>query len=162
MFELFTDRARQVLVLAQDEARALRHNYIGTEHFLLALLREEEEECLAARVLGSWGITHAEVRAQVIRVVGEGTEPTPGPIPFTKHAVNVTNLAQWEARSFDNEFIGTEHILLGLISEREGRAAEILGELDAGAEKIREEIIRMIGGPGPRQTDEGFPPGLEH
>jgi ATP-dependent Clp protease ATP-binding subunit ClpC len=76
--------------------------------------------------------------------------------------VNVTNLAQWQARSFDNEFIGIEHILLGLISEREGRAAEILGELDAGAEKIREEIIRMIGGPGPRQTDESFPPGLEH
>ena len=117
--------------------------YIGTEHFLLALLREDE--CLAAPVLGSCGITLAEVRAQVIRVVGEGTEPTPEQIPFTKHAVNVTNLAQQEARSLDNEFIGTEHVLLGLVSEREGRAAEILGELDAGAEKIREEIIRMIG-----------------
>jgi ATP-dependent Clp protease ATP-binding subunit ClpC len=162
VFERFTDSARQVLVLAQDEARVLRHNYIGTEHFLLALLREEEEECLAAQVLGSCGITHAAVRAQVIRVVGEGTEPTPRQIPFTKHARNVLNLTQDEAMSLDNNFIGTEHILLGLVSEREGRAAEILGELDAAGEKIREEIIRMIGGPGSRQTDEGFPPGQEH
>jgi ATP-dependent Clp protease ATP-binding subunit ClpC len=152
VFERFTDRARQVLVHAQDEARALRHNYIGTEHILLGALREQEG--LAARVLGSLGITLEDVRTQVIRVVGEGTKPTPEQIPFTKHAVNVTNLAQREAGSLGNEFIGTEHLLLGLVSEREGRAAEILGEFEAGADKIRDEVIRM--------TDEGFPPGQEH
>jgi hypothetical protein len=159
VFERFTDRARQVVVLAQGEARALRHNYIGTEHFLLGLLGEEEG--LAARVLGSLGITLEEVRVQVVRIIGQGDVPVTGQIRFTKHAINVTNLAQREAMSLDNNFIGTEHLLLALVSERKGRAAEILGDFDAGAEKIREEIIRVIGGPGPRETDEGFPPGME-
>ena len=146
-------------MLAGDEARALRHNYVGTEHFLVALLCEKE--CLAARVLGSFGITLEEVRAQVIRVVGEGTEPTPAQIPYTKHAVKVTNLAQEEARSLENEFIGTEHLLLGLVGERESRAVGILGEFEASADKIREEVTRAIGGPGPRKTNEGFPPSFD-
>ena len=159
MFERFTDGARQVLVLAQDEARRLRHNYIGTEHILFGLVREQEG--LAAQVLGSFGITFQEVLGQVVRRVGHGDEAVTGQIPFTKHAINVLELAQREAVSLRNNFIGTEHILLGLVGEREGRAAEILGEFDAGAEKIRDEIIRVIGGPGPRETDEGFPPGQE-
>jgi ATP-dependent Clp protease ATP-binding subunit ClpC len=150
VFERFTEGARQVVVLAQNDARVLRHNYIGTEHILLGLLGEQER--LAARVLGSLGITLEEARARVIRIVGEGNEAVTvtGQIPFTKHAINVLNLAQREALSLDNNFIGTEHLLLALVSEREGRAAEILGEFDAGAEKIGEEIIRVIGGPGPR------------
>jgi Clp amino terminal domain, pathogenicity island component len=159
VFERFTEGARQVVVLAQNDARVLRHNYVGTEHFLLGLLGEQER--LAARVLGSLGITLEEARARVIRIVGEGDEAVTEQIPFTKHAINVLNLAQREALSLDNNFIGTEHLLLALVSEREGRAVEILGDFDAGAEKIREEIIRVIGGPGPRQTDEGFPVGME-
>ena len=159
MFDRFTDRARQVVLLAQEEARALRHNYIGTEHILLGLLREPEG--LAARVLGSLGITLGEARARVVLIVGQGDEAVTDQIQWTKHAINVTNLAQRESLSLDNNFIGTEHLLLGLLAEREGRAAEILADFDAGAEKIGEEIIRVIGGPGRRQTDEGFPPGME-
>ena len=148
-----------MVVLAQDEARALKHNYIGTEHILLGLFREEEG--LAARTLESVGLRLDEVRAQVVRIVGQGDEAVTGQIQFTRHAMRVLELALREALSLGDNFIGTEHILLGLVREGEGRAAEILGEFDAGAEKIREEVIRVIGGPGPRQTDEGFPPGVE-
>ena len=157
MFERFTERARQAVVLAQDEARALKHDYLGTEHILLGLLREEEDG-VAARVLASVGITHEEVRAQVIGIVGQGDEIMSGQIPFTAHAKKVLELALREARSLGHNYIGTEHILLALVRENESRAAEILGEVDAGADKIREEVIR-IGGPSPRQTDEGVPPG---
>ena len=143
-----------MVVLAQDEARALRHNYIRTEHFLLGLLREQEG--LAARVLGSFGITLDEVQAQVVRIVGQGDEAVTDQIPFTKHAIDVLNLAQREALSLGNNFIGTEHILLSLVAEREGRAAEILGGFDAGAERIREEVIRVIGGPGPVRRMRAF------
>ena len=156
MFERFTERARQVLVHAQDEARGLRHNYIGTEHILLGLLREQDG--LAAGVLGSFGITLRQVKTQVVRTVGRGDEAVTGQIPFTKHAVNVTNLAQREALSLGQNYIGTEHILLAVAREREGRAAEILGDFGADAETIREQIIRITGGPGPRETDEGLPP----
>jgi ATP-dependent Clp protease ATP-binding subunit ClpA len=143
VFERFTDRARQVVVLAQEEARALNHNYIGTEHFLLGLLREQEG--LAAGVLGSLGITLEGVRTRVVRIVGQGDEPVTGQIPFTKHAVNVTNLAQREALSLGHNYIGTEHILLALVRENEGLAARILLDFPADAEKLREEIIRTIG-----------------
>ena len=123
MFERFTERARQVVVLAQDEARALKHNYIGTEHILLGLLREEEG--LAARVLESLDITVEEVRAQVARIVGQGDEVTTGQIPFTPRAKKVLELALREALSLGHNYIGTEHILLGLVREnvpRRGRA----------------------------------------
>jgi len=146
-------------VHAQDDARRLRHDYIGTEHVLLGLLREEEG--LAARVLGSFGITLQQVRSQIVRIVGTGDEAVNDQIPFTRRVKNVLNLAQRESSSLGNNFIGTEHLLLGLVGEREGRAAEILSSLDAGAEEIREKIIRVIGGAGRRQTDEGFPPGME-
>jgi len=150
VFERFTERARQVVVLAQDEARALKHNYIGTEHILLGLLREEEG--LAARVLESLDITVEEVRAQVARIVGQGDEVTTGQIPFTPRAKKVLELALREALSLGHNYIGTEHILLGLVRENEGVAARILLDFDADAEKIRNEIIRMLSGPGRRQA----------
>jgi ATP-dependent Clp protease ATP-binding subunit ClpC len=153
VFERFTERARQVVVLAQDEARALKHNYIGTEHILLGLLREEEG--LAARVLESLDITVEEVRAQVARIVGQGDEVTTGQIPFTPRAKKVLELALREALSLGHNYIGTEHILLGLVRENEGVAARILLDFDADAEKIRNEIIRMLSGPGRRQQGSG-------
>jgi ATP-dependent Clp protease ATP-binding subunit ClpC len=153
VFERFTERARQVVVLAQDEARALKHNYIGTEHILLGLLREEEG--LAARVLESLDITVEEVRAQVARIVGQGDEVTTGQIPFTPRAKKVLELALREALSLGHNYIGTEHILLGLVRENEGVAARILLDFDADAEKIRNEIIRMLSGPGRRQGSGG-------
>ena len=119
VFERFTERARQVVVLAQDEARALKHNYIGTEHILLGLLREEEG--LAARVLESLDITVEEVRAQVARIVGQGDEVTSGQIPFTPRAKKVLELALREALSLGHNYIGTEHILLGPRSRERGR-----------------------------------------
>src|SRR5438445_1330433 len=153
MFERFTERARQVVVLAQDEARALKHNYIGTEHLLLGLLREEEG--LAARVLESLDITVEEVRAQVARIVGQGDEVTTGQIPFTPRAKKVLELALREALSLGHNYIGTEHILLGLVRENEGVAARILLDFDADSEKIRNEVIRMLSGPGSRQRGSG-------
>ena len=157
LFERFTERARQVVVLAQDEARALKHNYIGTEHILLGLLREEEG--LAARVLESLDITVEEVRAQVARIVGQGDEVTTGQIPFTPRAKKVLELALREALSLGHNYIGTEHILLGLVRENEGVAARILLDFDADAEKIRNEIIRMLSGPGRRQSGASVAPG---
>src|SRR6266481_1641470 len=157
MFERFTERARQVVVLAQDEARALKHNYIGTEHILLGLLREEEG--LAARVLESLDITVEEVLAQVARIVGQGDEVTTGQIPFTPRAKKVLELALREALSLGHNYIGTEHILLGLVRENEGVAARILLDFDADADKIRNEIIRMLSGPGRRQQGGGAAPG---
>jgi ATP-dependent Clp protease ATP-binding subunit ClpC len=149
MFERFTERARQVVVLAQEEARTLKHNYIGTEHILLGLLREEEG--LAARVLESLEITVERVRAQVVRIVGSGEEVTSGQIPFTPRAKKVLELALREALSLGHNYIGTEHILLGLVRENEGVAARILLDFDADSEKIRNEVIRMLSGPGGRQ-----------
>src|SRR4051794_4855557 len=153
MFERFTERARQVVVLAQDEARALKHNYIGTEHILLGLLREEEG--LAARVLESLDITVERVRAQVVRIVGSGEEVTSGQIPFTPRAKKVLELALREALSLGHNYIGTEHILLGLVRENEGVAARILLDFDADSEKIRNEVIRMLSGPGGRRQGGG-------
>ena len=119
MFERFTERARQVVVLAQEEARTLKHNYIGTEHILLGLLREEEG--LAARVLESLDITVERVRAQVVRIVGSGEEVTSGQIPFTPRAKKVLELALREALSLGHNYIGTEHILLGPRPRERGR-----------------------------------------
>ena len=156
MFERFTERARQVVVLAQEEARTIKHNYIGTEHILLGLLREEEG--LAARVLESLESTVERVRAQVVRIVGSGEEVTSGQIPFTPRAKKVLELALREALSLGHNYIGTEHILLGLVRENEGVAARILLDFDADSEKIRNEVIRMLSGPGGRRgTAPGTP-----
>ena len=153
MFERFTERARQVVVLAQEEARTLKHNYIGTEHILLGLLREEEG--LAARVLESLDITVERVRGQVVRIVGSGEEVTSGQIPFTPRAKKVLELALREALSLGHNYIGTEHILLGLVRENEGVAARILLDFDADSEKIRNEVIRMLSGPSGRRSGPG-------
>jgi ATP-dependent Clp protease ATP-binding subunit ClpC len=142
-----------VVVLAQEEARTLKHNYIGTEHILLGLLREEEG--LAARVLESLDITVERVRAQVVRIVGSGEEVTSGQIPFTPRAKKVLELALREALSLGHNYIGTEHILLGLVRENEGVAARILLDFDADSEKIRNEVIRMLSGPGGRRQGQG-------
>jgi len=149
----FTPRAKKVLELSLREALQLGHNYIGTEHILLGLLREEEG--LAARVLESLDITVERVRAQVVRIVGSGEEVTSGQIPFTPRAKKVLELALREALSLGHNYIGTEHILLGLVRENEGVAARILLDFDADSEKIRNEVIRMLSGPGGRRQGSG-------
>jgi ATP-dependent Clp protease ATP-binding subunit ClpA len=157
VFERFTERARQVVVLAQEEARALKHNYIGTEHILLGLLREEEG--LAARVLASFDITVEEVRAQVVRTVGRGEEVTTGQIPFTPRAKKVVELSLREALAMGHNHVGTEHILLGIARENNGVAADILRDLDADPEKIRNEVIRMLSAPGRVEGEPDLEPG---
>jgi hypothetical protein len=153
VFERFTERARQVVVLAQEEARTLKHNYIGTEHILLGLIRENEG--LAARVLESLGITVERVRAQVVRIVGSGEEVASGQIPFTPRAKKVLDRALREALSLGHNHIGTEHILLGLVRDDEGVAVRILLDLDADSEKIRGQVVRMLSSP------RGHPSGEE-
>src|SRR5207249_4327629 len=148
LFERFTERARQVVVLAQDEARALKHNYIGTEHILLGLLREEEG--LAARVLESLDITVEEVRAQVARIVGQGDVVTTGQIPFTPRAKKVLELSLREALTLGHNYIGTEHVLLGIVRENDGVAARILLGGGADADAIRDAVIRKVGPVPPR------------
>jgi ATP-dependent Clp protease ATP-binding subunit ClpA len=133
-----------VVVLGQDEARHFKHNYIGTEHLLLGLLREEEG--VAARVLQTLDITVEEVRAQVARIVGEGDEVTTGQIPFTPRAKKVLELALRESVSLGHNHIGTEHVLLGIVRENDGVAARILLDFGADAEKVRNEVIRTVSG----------------
>ena len=137
-----------MVVLAQEEARTLKHNYIGTEHILLGLLREEEG--LAARMLDSFDVTVEEVRAQVARIVGQGDEAVTGQIPFTPRAKKVLELALRETLSLGHNWVGTEHLLLGLVRENEGVASRILLDFDLDAETIRNGILRMLsGGPAP-------------
>ncbi len=156
MFERFSDPARQVVVLAQDEARALRHNYIGTEHLLLGLLREERG--LAARVLASLDIGLDPVREKVRAIVGEGDDVAPGQIPFTPRAKKVLELGLRESQARSHGFIATEYLLLGLTREDDGIAMRILGELGAGAERIQRETNRMLGGMPSVTTFGGGPP----
>jgi ATP-dependent Clp protease ATP-binding subunit ClpA len=146
VFERFTEQARQVVVLAQEEARTLKHNYIGTEHVLLGLLREEDS--LATRVLESLDITLDAARTQVAQLVGSGEEVTSGQIPFTPRAKKVLELALREALSLGHNYIGPEHILLGVARENEGVAARILLDFGADSETIRNEMIRLLPGPG--------------
>ena len=150
MFERFTERARQVIVLAQEEARMLRHNYIGTEHLLLGLLREADG--VAARVLGTLEVGLEEVRGEVTRIVGEGDHESQGQIPFTPRAKKVLELALREALSLGHNYIGTEHILLGLMRESEGVAARILNDLDVDADRARQEVMRVLSGPSRRPS----------
>ncbi len=150
IFERFTERARQVCVLAQDEARAARRDAIGTEHILIGLLREEAS--LAARVLESFNLTAGEVRRQAKELTGDGPEAVFGSIPFTPRAKRVLELSLREALSLGHNYIGTEHILLGLVRENGGIAAQILTELGLGAENIRDEVIRILSGPSRQST----------
>ena len=147
VFGRLTERGQRVIVFAQVEARTLKHGYIGTEHILLGLLREEEG--LAARVLDSLDITVDEVRARVTRIVGQKDEVTTDQAPFTPRAKRVLQLAQREALSLGHRDVGPEHILLGILRENEGAAARILLDLDVVYDKIRNEVIRMLSGPGP-------------
>jgi len=155
MFERFTERARQTVVYAQDEARELKHNYIGTEHLLLGLLREEEG--VAALVLWSLDITVEDVRAQVAEIVGQGDKVTSGPIPFTPRAKKVLELALREAVALGHNYIGTEHILLGIVREDDGVGARILLNSGADADRIRAETRRLLGGAALFSVDDPSP-----
>ena len=144
MFERFTDRARRVVVLAQDEARMLNHNYIGTEHILLGLIHEGEG--VAAKALEALGISLEAVREQVIEIIGEGQNAPTGHIPFTPRAKKVLELSLREALQLGHNYIGTEHILLGLIREGEGVAAQVLTKLGADLNRVRQQVIQLLSG----------------
>jgi ATP-dependent Clp protease ATP-binding subunit ClpA len=145
MFERFSEPARQVVVLAQDEARALGHRHIGTEHLLLGLLRERDG--LAARVLGSLGVTVESVRDRVGEIVGAGEFPVGNQIPFTPRAKKVLELSLREALVLGHNWIGTEHVLLGLVREGEGVGIRALRELGLADETIRSTVLEELGGP---------------
>ena len=144
MFERFTDRARRVVVLAQEEARMLNHNYIGTEHILLGLIHEGEG--VAAKALESLGISLDAVRQQVEEIIGQGQQAPSGHIPFTPRAKKVLELSLREALQLGHNYIGTEHILLGLIREGEGVAAQVLVKLGADLNKVRQQVIQLLNG----------------
>ncbi|WP_029090350.1 ATP-dependent Clp protease ATP-binding subunit [Brevibacterium album] len=144
MFERFTDRARRVVVLAQEEAKLLKHNYIGTEHILLGLIHEGEG--VAAKALEGMGVSLDQVRAQVTEIIGEGQQAPSGHIPFTPRAKKVLELSLREALQLGHSYIGTEHILLGLIREGEGVAAQVLVKLGADLARVRQEVIKLLSG----------------
>ena len=156
MFERFTERARRVVVLAQEEARMLNHNYIGTEHILLGLAREGEG--VAARALESLGISLEAVRQQVEEIIGRGQEAPSGHIPFTPRAKKVLELSLREAQQLGHNYIGTEHILLGLIREGSGVAAQVLVKLGADLNRARQQVVQLLHGyQGEDATGEGLP-----
>jgi ClpA/ClpB-like protein len=144
MFERFTDRARRVVVLAQEEARMLNHNYIGTEHLLLGLIREADG--VAAKALESLGISLDAVRQQVEEIIGQGQQAPTGHIPFTPRAKKVLELALRESQQLGHNYIGTEHILLGLIREGDGVAAQVLVRLGADLNRVRQQVIQLLHG----------------
>jgi ATP-dependent Clp protease ATP-binding subunit ClpA len=144
MFERFTDRARRVVVLAQEEARLLNHNYIGTEHILLGLIHEGEG--VAAQALKGLGISLEAVRDQVEEIIGQGQEAPSGHIPFTPRAKKVLELSLREALQLQHSYIGTEHMLLGLIREGEGVAAQVLVRLGADLSRVRQQVIQLVHG----------------
>jgi ATP-dependent Clp protease ATP-binding subunit ClpC len=149
LFERFTDRARRVVVLAQEEARMLNHVYIGTEHILLGLIHEGDG--IAARALGSLNISLEDVRRHVERIIGQGQAAPTGHIPFTPRAKKVLELSLRESLSLGCNYIGTEHLLLGLIREGEGVAAQVLRKLGADLDRVRETVIHQM---------YGYPPGI--
>jgi Clp amino terminal domain, pathogenicity island component/UvrB/uvrC motif len=142
MFERFTDRARRVVVLAQEEARMLDHSYIGTEHILLALIREGGG--VAAQALQPLGITEEAARQQVEEIIGQGQQAPSGHIPFTPRAKKVLQLSMREAIALGHGYIGTEHILLGLIREGDGVAAQVLNRLGAEPDRVRQRVIQLV------------------
>ena len=153
MFERFTDRARRVVVLAQEEARLLNHNYIGTEHILLGLIHEGEG--VAAKALESLGISLEAVREQVEEIIGQGGSSPSGHIPFTPRAKKVLELSLREALQLGHNYIGTEHILLGLIREGEGVAAQVLTKLGADLSRVRQQVIQLLSGYSGSGEQEG-------
>jgi ATP-dependent Clp protease ATP-binding subunit ClpA len=142
MFQRFTDRARRVVVLAQDEARRLGHNYIGTEHLLLGLIREGEG--VAAKALEALGISLDTVRQQVEQIIGQGQQAPSGHIPFTPRAKKVLELSLRESQQMGHNYIGTEHILLGLIHPGDGVARQVLVKLGADPNHVRQQVIRLL------------------
>ncbi len=159
MFERFTDRARRVVVLAQEEARLLNHNYIGTEHILLGLIHEGEG--VAAKALESLGISLEAVRSQVEEIIGQGGSSPSGHIPFTPRAKKVLELSLREALQLGHNYIGTEHILLGLIREGEGVAAQVLVKLGADLSRVRQQVIQLLSGYSGSGQGEGSESGKE-
>jgi ATP-dependent Clp protease ATP-binding subunit ClpC len=144
MFEKFTDRARLVVVLAQEEARMLDHDYIGTEHILLGLIHEGEG--VGAKALESLGISLEAVRAQVEEIIGQGQQAPSGHIPFTPQAKKVLDLSLREALQLGHDYIGTDHFLLGLIREGDGVAAQVLVKLGADLNRVRQQVIQLLHG----------------
>jgi ATP-dependent Clp protease ATP-binding subunit ClpC len=144
MFERFTDRARHVVVYAQEESRMLNHNYIGTEHILLGLIHEGEG--IAARALEAMGISLDSARRRVEEIIGQGQTAPAGHIPFTPRGKKVLELALREALQMGHTYIGTEHILLGLIREGEGVGAQVLQELGADLDRVRQTVIQLLSG----------------
>jgi len=141
MFERNTDRARRVVVLAQDEARMLNHRYIGTEHILLGLIHEGQG--VAAKALESLGISLESVREEVEQIIGRGEQAPSGHIPFTPRAKKVLEFSLRECQQLGHDYIGTEHLLLGLIREGEGVAAQVLARLGADLDRVRQEVIQL-------------------
>jgi ATP-dependent Clp protease ATP-binding subunit ClpC len=138
----FTDRARRVVVQAQEEARTLNHNYVGTEHILLGLIHEGEGA--GAKALESLGISLDTVRQQVQEIIGQGQHAPSGHIPFTPQAKKVLELALPESKALGHDYIGTEHILLGLIREGDGVAAQVLVKLGADLNRVRQQVIQLL------------------
>ena len=152
MFERFTDRARRVIVLAQEEARMLNHNYIGTEHILLGLIHEGEG--VAAKALESMNISLEDVRKEVEELIGPGTQPPSGHIPFTPRAKKVLELSLREGLQMGHKYIGTEFLLLGLVREGEGVAARVLVKLGADLPRVRQTVIQLLSGYEGQQSGE--------
>jgi ATP-dependent Clp protease ATP-binding subunit ClpA len=144
MFERFTDRARRVVVLSQEEARKLNHNYIGTEHLLLGLVHEGEG--VAAKALESLGVDLTSVRDRVKEIIGQGGSPASGHIPFTPRAKKVMELSLREALQLGHNYIGTEHILLALIREGEGVGAQVLQDSGAELNRVRQQVLQLLSG----------------
>src|SRR3977135_2956582 len=153
MFERFTDRARRVVGLAQEEASMLNHKYIATEHILLGLIHEGEG--VAAKALESLGISLEGVRQQVEEIIGQGQQAPSGHIPFTPRAKKVLELSLREALQLGHNYIGTEHILLGLIREGEGVAAQVLVKLGADLNRVRQQVMQLVSGGQGKAPDEG-------
>jgi ATP-dependent Clp protease ATP-binding subunit ClpA len=159
MFERFTDRARRVVVLAEEESRMLHHNYIGTEHILLGLIGEGEG--VASKALESLGISLDAVRQQVEEIVGQGQQAPSDSIPFTPRAKKVFELSLRESLQLGHQYVGTEHILLALIREGDGVAAQVLVKLGADLNRVRQQVIQLLHGyqgkePASAGTGEGF------
>jgi ATP-dependent Clp protease ATP-binding subunit ClpC len=155
MFERFSDRARRVIVLSQEEARLLNHNYIGTEHILLGLIAETEG--VAARALVSLGVKLDTVRHEVEEIIGQGDSSPSGHIPFTPRAKKVLELSLREAMQLGHNYIGTEHILLGLVREGEGVACQVLVKLGASLPKVRARVVRLLDEDGGEATAAPVP-----
>jgi ATP-dependent Clp protease ATP-binding subunit ClpA len=144
MFERFTDRARRVVVLAQEEARLLNHDYVGTEHLLLGLIHEQQG--VAAKALESLGVSLEAVQAQVEEIIGQGQRAPTGHLSFTPRAKTVLELSLRESQQLGHDYIGTEHVLLGLVREGEGVAAQVLVKLGADLPRVRQQVIQLLSG----------------